>query len=231
MRKILVLSILTVIFLSSCTVTEILSISEGSSSSSTDINVQQFFIDVLQDYSEFMPSGNENIMDSAVSTFSSQIDATADAGNVVSVKDGENSYVLTFDFENIAALAEELGGQEQTIIQQTDNSLTFFCSIDNYTELERIVPFLADPNIAVYLAQYNVGYSEQDYMDMITFAIGEEAPDALRNSYITINVTVPGTITSITGAVQSGDNSFTYSFPLIDFLLLASPLSFSVSWI
>ena len=206
MRKILVLSILTVIFLSSCTVTEILSISEGSSSSSTDINVQQFFIDVLQDYSEFMPSGNENIMDSAVSTFSSQIDATADAGNVVSVKDGENSYVLTFDFENIAALAEELGGQEQTIIQQTDNSLTFFCSIDNYTELERIVPF-------------------------ITFAIGEEAPDALRNSYITINVTVPGTITSITGAVQSGDNSFTYSFPLIDFLLLASPLSFSASWV
>ena len=222
---------LTVIFLSSSTVTEILSISEGSSSSSTDINVQQFFIDVLQDYSEFMPSGNENIMDSAVSTFSSQIDATADAGNVVSVKDGENSYVLTFDFENIAALAEELGGQEQTIIQQTDNSLTFFCSIDNYTELERIVPFLADPNISVYLAQYNVGYSEQDYMDMITFAIGEEAPDALRNSYITINVTVPGTITSITGAVQSGDNSFTYSFPLIDFLLLASPLSFSASWV
>lgn len=231
MRKILVLSILTVIFLSSCTVTEILSLSEGSSSSSTDINVQQFFIDVLQDYSEFMPSGNENIMDSAVSTFSSQIDATADAGNVVSVKDGENSYVLTFDFENIAALAEELGGQEQTIIQQTDNSLAFFCSIDNYTELERIVPFLADPNISVYLAQYNVGYSEQDYMDMITFAIGEEAPDALRNSYITINVTVPGTITSITGAVQSGDNSFTYSFPLIDFLLLASPLSFSASWV
>ena len=75
-----------------------------------------------------------------------------------------------------------------------------------------------------------MGYSEQDYMDMITFAIGEEAPDALRNSYITINVTVPGTITSLEGAKQTGSDSFTYSFPLIDFLLLAQPLSFSVSW-
>lgn len=216
--------------LSGCAVTENMTLDGSSSVSFTDISVQPFFIDVLEDYSQFMPSGSENIMDSAINTFARQIDATEEGSNVVFIKDGENSYTGTFTFSDIQTLAEELGGGSQSIITQTSNSLTFNCSIDNYRELERIVPFLADPNISVYLAEYNIGYSEQDYMDMITFAIGEEAPDALRNSMIEIHVTVPGTITSITGATQTGDGSLVFSFPLIDFLLLAEPLSFSVSW-
>ena len=65
---------------------------------------------------------------------------------------------------------------------------------------------------------------------MITFAIGAEAPEALRSSMIEINITVPGSITSISGAVQTGDSTLTFSFPLIDFLLLAEPLAFSVQW-
>ncbi len=230
MRKTLVLSILLVILLASCTVTEDLTISDGASSSSSDINVQQFFVDVIQDYSQFMPSGSENIMDSAIRTFAGQIEDAEAGWNTVFIKDGENSYTGVFNFSSIETLADELGGGSQSIITQTGNSLTFNCNIDNYKELENIVPFLADPNISVYLAEYNIGYSEQDYMDMITFAIGAEAPEALRSSMIEINITVPGSITSISGAVKTGDNTLTFSFPLIDFLLLAEPLAFSVQW-
>lgn len=205
-------------------------LSQDASSSQSDISVQQFFIDVLNDYAEFMPSSDESIMDSAVSTFAGQIEATDEGRSTLFVKTGVNDYSGYFEFGDLEALADQLGGQEQSIIRHTDKSLSFYCSIDNYTELESIVPFLADPNISVYLAQYNIGYSEQDYMDMITFAIGEEAPDALRSSMITINVTVPGTITAIEGAEQTGPDSLSYSFPLIDFLLLAEPLAFSVQW-
>lgn len=205
-------------------------LTQDASSSQSDISVQQFFIDVLNDYAEFMPSSDESIMDSAVSTFAGQIEATDEGRSTLFVKTGVNDYSGYFEFSDLEELADQLGGQEQSIIRQTDKSLSFYCSIDNYTELESIVPFLADPNISVYLAQYNIGYSEQDYMDMITFAIGEEAPDALRSSMITINVTVPGTITAIEGAEQTGPDSLSYSFPLIDFLLLAEPLAFSVQW-
>lgn len=231
MRKLLPLSILLITLLSSCTVTENLEFGSTSSTSNTDIHVQQFFVDVLEDYSEFMPSGSQSIMDSAVSTFADQVEATDQGYDTLSIRTGENEYVLSFSFTDLALLAQEMGGQEQTIIRQEEGSLSFDCNIDNYTQLERIVPFLADPSISVYLAQYNVGYSEQDYMDMIMFAIGEEAPEALRTSRITVNVTVPGTITSITGAEQTGSDSFTFSFPLIDFLLLAQPLAFSVQWV
>ena len=217
--------------MASCTVTENLTFDTGSAASTTDIHVQPFFIDVLEDYSEFMPSGDESIMDSAVTAFAGQVENSEQGYDTISIKTGENEYVLGFSFSDLARLADEMGGQAQTIIRQSEKSLSFECSIDNYTQLERIVPFLADPNISVFLAQYNIGYSEQDYMDMITFAIGEEAPEALRTSMITVNVTVPGTITSITGADQTGPDSFTFSFPLIDFLLLAQPLAFSVQWV
>lgn len=230
MKKLVFLSILMSILLASCTVTEQMDIKKSASQSATEIHVQDFFISVLEDYSQFMPENDQSIMDSAVTTFAGQIEDTDDGRDTLFIKTGDNSYTGTFTFDNITHLAEELGGQEQSIVIQDDNSLTFFCSIDNYTQLESIVPFLADPNIAVYLAQYNIGYSEDDYMEMITFALGAEAPDALRSSMITFNITVPGSITSLEGARQTGSDSFTYSFPLIDFLLLAQPLSFSVSW-
>ena len=231
MRKILFTVISVCILLSGCTVTETLTLNNDESASVTDISVEQFFIDVLTDFQEFMPSGDENIMDSAISAFAGQIDGTSNAADTLFVKNGSNSYVGTFSFDNIADLADELGGIEQSIIDQTDNSLTFHCDIGNYTELEAVVPFLADPNVSVYLANYNIGYSEQDYYDMMVFAIGEEAPDAISSSMITFNITVPGRITSIEGAVQTGENTLQYSFPLIDFLLLSSPLSFSVQWV
>ena len=231
MRKILFTVISVCILLSGCTVTETLTLSNDESASVTDISVEQFFIDVLTDFQEFMPSGDENIMDKAITSFAGQIEDTDNAYGTLFVKSGENEYTGTFNFGNIAVLANELGGIEQSIITQTDNSLSFYCDIDNYTELEAVVPFLADPNVSVYLANYNVGYSEQDYYDMMIFAIGEQAPEAISGSTITFDITVPGRITSVEGAVQTGENTIRYSFPLIDFLLLSSPLSFSVQWV
>lgn len=232
MRKVSLIPILLVILCSSCTVTENIVLSDSNSGSSvSDISVQQYFVDVLTDFSAFMPEENEDIMDSAISSFSSQLSASSNASSVRFVKTGEHDYSGFFDFSDFAALASELaGGNSQSIITQGSNSISFHLDIDNYEELERIVPFLADPNIEVFLAKYNVGYSEQDYLDMIVFSLGEEAPDSLRSSLITINGRVPGRITRIEGATKTGNNTFSFSFPLIDFLLLSEPLDFSVTW-
>ena len=93
-----------------------------------------------------------------------------------------------------------------------------------------MIPFLSDPNFEVYGPEYNQGMSEADYLDMIFYLLGEEAPEALQTSLVTINVTLPGEIISAEGVTVTGANSFTYAFPLIDFLLLAEPMSFSVTW-
>jgi len=232
MRKTALLVILLSILLSSCTVTEVMTVDKGTSGAiSSNIEVQQYFVDVLTDFAQFLPENNESIMDSAINSFAYQLSSSMNASSVRFIKTGENSYYGTFSFNDFSALAKELaGGEGQSIIQQTSSSLSFYVDINNYQELERKVPFLADPNIEVFLANYNIGYSEEDYLDMIVFSLGEEAPESLKNSLITIQGAVPGEITNISGAVKTSKSTFEYSFPLIDFLLLSKPLSFQVEW-
>ena len=225
--------ILAALALAGCSVTETMNLTSSPSGVQSYISVEQYFVDVLSEMSAFLPQSDETIIDSAISNFAYQLENTDDASNTIFIKTGDNEYTGFFSFNSFQTLAEELGGSEQSIIAQTSNSLTFYCDIDNYHELENIVPFLADSNVAVYLADYNVGYSEDDYKEMLVFLIGEEAPASLDRSAITLDVTLPGAITSLSGdgVTQTGENTFTYTFRLIDFLLLSSPLSFSVEWV
>ena len=41
--------------------------------------------------------------------------------------------------------------------------------------------------------------SEDDYLDMIYFLLGEDGPDAIRNGLISVTMNVPGTLTEVTG--------------------------------
>ena len=216
----------------SCTVTEVSTISrETSGTSLTDIHVEDYFIDVLTDFAEFLPEKDESIMDNAISTFSSQLASSNSASGVQAVKTSDNDYTLYFDYSSFQNLAAELSGNSnQSIIKQEKGKLSFYVDINNYTELESVVPFLADPNIEVFLAKYNIGYSEEDYLDMIVCSLGEEAPESLQNSYITIDLKLPGNVLTVNGAQETSSNSIRCSFRLIDFLLLSAPLKFEVSW-
>ena len=55
-------------------------------------------------------------------------------------------------------------------------------------------------------------------------------PKKLKNGKVTINIEVPGNIKSLTGAVKTGNKTAQFKFPIIDFLLLNKPITFSVSW-
>lgn len=231
-RPILIYIIIAIITLiSSCTVTEDITLTGDGGRVSSSIDIESYFVDVLEDFSEFMPKSDERIIDSAISQAADQLSTSGYASNVVFIKDGENSYIGDFDFNKLSDLMKAFSeSTEQDVIIKGENSIDFYVDINNYSKLESLIPFLSDPNIEVYLARYNVGYSEQDYLDMLVFSLGEEAPESVKKSTITLNFTVPGEITKLEGATKTGSNSFTYSFRLIDFLLLSSPLAFSVEW-
>lgn len=221
----------SLLLLASCTVTEKLSVNRNSSgTSSSDIKVEQFFVDVLEDFSEFLPESNESIMDSAMSGFAGQLQRSKSASDVAFSKTGENHYSLAFSYSSIEALIKELGGTEQTLFRETSNSLSFYVDINNFEELTKIVPFLADPNFEVYGPLFNQNTTEEDYLDMIYFLLGEEGPDAISNGMVSIDITVPGTIASVSGARRVNQNTARFSFPIIDFLLLNKPLTFTVNW-
>ena len=72
--------------------------------------------------------------------------------------------------------------------------------------------------------------SEEEYMDMISFLLGEDGPEALKKSFVSIEIETPGDITAIKGAMKTGERKAVYSFPVVDFLTLNNPLSFTIEW-
>ncbi len=231
MGKALSILLMAVLLLASCTVTESMTINnQNSFGSVSEIKAEPFFVSVLEDFAEFLPENGKSIMDSSIEGFAGQLRETAGAEAVSYEKTGENEYTLAFSTNDLTTLLGSFGAADQSFVKIGENSFSFYLDINNYPELKTIVPFLADPNFEVYGPEYNQGMSEADYLEMIYFLLGEEGPDAISNGEVTINITVPGTITSVENAEQISENTISYSFPVIAFLLLSQPLSFSASW-
>lgn len=231
MKRLLPALALVTLILSSCTVTETMNINNDSSiNSKSEIKTEDFFVEVLEDFGEFMPEKGESIMDSAMTGFSDRIASTTNIDESTLLITGHNEYVLDFSTDDILSLIGELGGENQSLFKLESNSVSFYVDIENFEELTRIVPFLSDPNFEVYGPLYNQGTSEEDYLDMIYYLLGEEGPDAIKNGSVKITIYTPGEISDIEGADKIDSHTAEYSFPIIDFLLLNEPLSFSISW-
>lgn len=233
MRKVITALLMFLLLLTSCVVTESITASTGySGSSKTDITVDPFFLTVLEDFSSFTSGDGYTIMDDAMVGFASSLNSSSAASSVSLLSGGDGKrYVISFDYSSLEKLLKDLNdGKSNTLFTITSSSLSFKLTMENYDELKNVIPFLSDENFEVYGPEYSNGMTEEEYTDMITFLLGEESPEALENSYVTVLITVPGTITSVTGAVKTGTSTAVYTFPVIDFLLLNDPLSFSISW-
>lgn len=232
-KNLFIILILIFPLLASCVVTEDLSINtNGSGSSEISISVEDFFITVLNDFSEFSSDETDKpIMDLAIDDTANKLTENKSTTNVVFTKVGKNSYDGSFDFSSLSTLIDDLAQTDnQSVLTLKNNKLKFYLDLDNYYQLTKVIPFLADPNFEPFGPEYNEGLSEDDYLEMISFMLGEEGPDAIRNSTITLNFETPKPIKTYKGGEKISDRDFTYSFPLIDFLLLAEPLEFELTW-
>ena len=105
--KRLILPLAVILSLASCTVTEDLSLSGNGGTSYADIHVEDFFIDVLNDFSTFIPESSETIMDSAVRTFSEQLDAIESVTSVSWEKTGYSYLFSSMDDSIIVHLTAD----------------------------------------------------------------------------------------------------------------------------
>ena len=230
-RLFLILSIAIFLF-SSCSVTQSFSLSKSGGSSLSDIKVDQFFLDVLEDFSDFTPQGDYSIMDEAMVNFADKLNSSSASSNVKLRTDGNSTrYIISLDFSSLEKLVADLnGGKGNSLSAISDNKMTLNLTYDNYEELEDVIPFLSDPNFEVYGPRYSNGMSEEEYMDMISFLLGEDGPEALKKSFVSIEIETPGDITAIKGAMKTGERKAVYSFTVVDFLTLNNPLSFTIEW-
>lgn len=232
MRKIILAALTLSLLITSCTVSEKLTLKTSASGNiRSAIMVEDFFVEVIEDFSEFLPKNNESILEGGIKDFTNQLKNSRHTNAVSYQKPEENHYHINLDFNNLNNLLTELSkGNGQSLITVKDNRLDFFLDINNYNELKNMIPFLSDPNFEVFLPEYNIGYTEDEYLEMIVFLLGEEAPEKIKNSFISLQIKLPGNITNYRNVKKLSSDTALFEFELIDFLLLSTPLSFSVSW-
>ena len=124
-----------------------------------------------------------------------------------------------------------LKGANAVTFAQADglSSLRIHIDRENYRQIAAFFPMLASPLLQSLGPQVDQKITQADYLEMIRFSIGDEAPGLARKSSITIRVRPDGDIVSQAGGVASGDE-VVFQVPLLRVLLLDAPLDFSLTF-
>jgi len=231
------LTLITVSFSTSCVMQQGLSLSSGSNGwATTDLSVTPFFATVLEDFQPFSEEEHPRpLLDTSIEDFTKELSKVSSTSYVSSIKLNDYTYFIDFTFSSLTELLKDLNNrEEQSIvsIKKIGNRerLDFFLDINNYPELTRIVPFLANENFETFGPLYNEGMNEDEYYEMISYILDEQGPEEIKNSIISLRLTTPSRIISQEGGIKEGENVVRFDIPLIDILLLSEPIVFYAVW-
>ncbi|MCF0238463.1 MAG: hypothetical protein HUK24_07665 [Sphaerochaetaceae bacterium] len=232
---------------SSCVVAEKLTFNDEISKTTIsgknhiDLTVSDFFVSLVEDLSSWQDKNSEDpILEVAINDFKSNLEKSSNANSVRFLLTGYNTYMGDFSFTDFTALLDDLangGKQEKTINQDIvklyeqngKTRLEIAINMDNYDTLTQIIPFLADPSFEVYGPKYNHDLTEEDYLDMVSFILGEDCPSNIQSSSIKFQIVAPKAISSHNGSLKNS-KTVEFSLPILDFLLLHEPIFFFVEY-
>ncbi|MBQ2050457.1 MAG: hypothetical protein II493_08680 [Spirochaetales bacterium] len=231
------------LLLSSCVVAEKLTLSGDYTQAKAvpgknhvDLSVDDFFVGVVEDLSDWENKGNNDpIIDVAVQDFVKNLEASGVTSSVRFVETGHNTYMGDFSFTDFPQLLIDLsnGQSDQNVVTMTSRNgkthVEISINMDNYVQLTKIIPFLADPNFEVYGPLYNNDLTEEEYLEMVSFILGSQCPDSIKSSSVTIQVVAPKAISSHNGRLRNS-RTVEFTFPLIDFLLLHESIDFYLEY-
>lgn len=231
------------LLLSSCVVAEKLTLTGDYTQSKAvpgknhvDLSVDDFFVGVVEDLSDWENKGNNDpIIDVAIQDFVKNLEASSVTSSIKFVETGYNTYMGDFAFTNFPQLLIDLSNNQadQSVVTMSARNgkthVEISINMDNYEQLTKMIPFLADPNFEVYGPLYNNDLTEEEYLEMVSFILGEQCPDSIASSSIKIQVVAPKAISAHNGKLRNS-KTVEFSFPLIDFLLLHESIDFYLEY-
>jgi hypothetical protein len=122
---------------------------------------------------------------------------------------------------NTGAVVVVDGGDRRTLRLHLDRA--------TYGQIASLFPLLQDPVFAQLGPQGSGQVTDDDYLSMIRFSIGDDAPALLKKSFITLTVQPEGEILSQTGGTLNG-GSVVFRIPVLRVLVLDRPLDYSVTF-
>lgn len=247
MRKqfivILLAGLFCILLLSSCVVAEKLTLTGDYTQvkavpgkNHVDLSVDDFFVGIVEDLSDWENTGNNDpIIDVAIQDFVKNLEASSVTASIRFLETGHNTYMGDFSFTDFRQLLIDLsnGQSDQSVVTMTEKNgkthVEISINMGNYEQLTKMIPFLADPNFEVYGPLYNNDLTEEEYLEMVSFILGEQCPDSIAASSIKIQVVAPKAISDHNGKLRNS-KTVEFSFPLIDFLLLHHSIDFYLEY-
>jgi hypothetical protein len=126
---------------------------------------------------------------------------------------------------------EETGVAEVVTFSQNgkEKSLRFYLDAENYSRIKPLLPTGEDPILDALGPQPDDPLTEQEYLDIVEFALGPEGPAVIQESFLEIRFAPEGEITSYEGGELEGDE-VVFRIPLLQFLLLEEPIEYNLSF-
>ena len=107
------------------------------------------------------------------------------------------------------------------------NTITVHIDRQNFNDISEFLALRDNPLFETFGPEQNEHTTQEEYMEMIEFMLGEDGPPGLIASFIEVEVNVKGKILSQTGGQMKG-NGVLFRIPLIRVLLLDQPLDYSI---
>jgi hypothetical protein len=225
------------VLLSSCTVNNTIAIkTDGSGSMSMHAEVSQLLHDYMASLSEV--SGKNDLMKNGKLFDVATIRKDFEKRPGLTVKKVSaptaDSLDLELGFTSVDAVFagdKTLKGSGALTYSESGGKKSVRIHLDrtNYTQLSSLFPLLSDPTVAGLGPQVNDTISDDEYLEMIRFSIGDDGPALVKKSFITMTIDPEGVIISQTGGTLKG-GAVVFRIPLLRLLVLDKPLDYSVTW-
>ena len=143
---------------------------------------------------------------------------------------------LRLVFDDLAAVlgastAAATAAGDVPLISLTGDSprtLRVHIASDNYHQLTTLFPALENPLLIGLGPQPDLEVTDEEYLETIAFVLGEQGPQAVLDSNVSVAVRVDGRVIEQEGGELLDDGSVLITIPLLRILVLDQPLAYTI---
>ncbi len=141
-----------------------------------------------------------------------------------------------FEFRDMAAFFQavpEDSPESNLISLETHgkkSTVTIRITRETVEALLQANPSLNNPLLENFGPAASEGLSQDDYLDMMEFALGSESRQGLLDSALNLTVRVDGKITEQSGGTLVNSSTVRYTVPVLPLILLNDPIVYSLSY-
>jgi len=237
----LIIVIFIVLVFLSCSLKQTLYIDKNAAGNiDFELTLVPFFIEVTEQLSELFPGEDNSVQKSTKGPFDLdkiREDFSKSEGSVLKQLDIPSDNVLqgSIVFDDIRTALSSSGSNNilDLFSFTTKDGISTLTVVINYETVEQFLlsnPSLNSPLMETFGPLANKGLTEEDYLDMMQFALGDESSLGIKESSLSLIVDVKGNIISQSGGLIVDYNTVKFKIPLLQVLILDEPKLLSVSF-